>query len=69
MSRDLLQRIENLPKSLQVQVIEFIEFLLAKNSRKPSSKKSKSKNAYLNYNKYKFREKDLKFNRDEINER
>jgi len=68
MNRNLLQQIEHLPKSLQEQVMDFIEFLLAKKSKK-SFKKNKPKHSPLNYNKYKFAAKDLKFNRDEINER
>ncbi len=41
MSNDLFQRIESLPKSLQQQVADFIDFLISKNklSRKASSKK------------------------------
>ena len=65
MSRDLLHRIESLPKSLQQEVMDFIEFLLSKKSRKPSSKKSKNNYSHLNYDKYKFKAEDLKFNRDD----
>ena len=42
MSRDFLQRIENLPKSLQQEIFDFIDFLISKNkpARKSSPKKS-----------------------------
>ncbi len=43
MNRELLQRIESLPKSLQQQVLDFIELLLSrkKPSHKPPLKKQK----------------------------
>jgi hypothetical protein len=43
MKRELLQRIESLPKSLQQQVLDFIESLLTKkkSSHKSSEKKQK----------------------------
>ena len=43
MSRDLLQRIENLPKSLQQEVLDFIEFLISRN--KHASGRGSKKNA------------------------
>lgn len=42
MSRDLLQLIENLPKSLQQEVMEFIKSLIAKNKMTLKSKRNKS---------------------------
>lgn len=44
MNRNLLHRFEHLPKSLQQQVIDFIEFLISKNT--PEKKKTKKETSF-----------------------
>ena len=59
-----------MPPALQKEAADFIEFLTLRKEKQNTEKASES-SGYLppDYSKYKFDAKDLKFNREDINER
>ena len=66
----IVRELKALPPALQKEAADFIEFLtLRKEKQTPLKTPLASGYSPLDYSKYKFEAKDLKFNREDINER